>query len=77
MLRDRVKRQEGQVAADQQRRVTAIRAELQKLTDLTREAMRKPWDADIRWRLAKLSKEMGNPQLAAMWEEAAKACEKR
>ena len=64
-------------ATDQHQRVKAIQAELQKLTDLSSEATRNPWDADIRWRLAKLSKEMGNPQLAAMWEEAAKACEKR
>ena len=64
-------------AALQHERVKAIRADLQHLTDLTQEAMQKPWDADVRWRIAKLWREIGHPQFAEMWEEAAKACARR
>jgi tetratricopeptide (TPR) repeat protein len=61
-------------AAEQQRRTDLIRANLKQLTDLSREAMKKPWDADIRVRLAELCEALDRPQLAALWRQAAATC---
>lgn len=64
-------------AAEQRLRVEVLRGELKRLTDLSREAMDKPWDAEVRLKLAALYKQWDDPRLAAMWEEAAKACARR
>jgi tetratricopeptide (TPR) repeat protein len=61
-------------AAQQQRRTDLIRASLKQLTDLSREAGKQPFDADIRVRLAELCDALDKPQLAAMWRQAAAAC---
>jgi thioredoxin-like negative regulator of GroEL len=50
------------------------RARLDQLTDLNRQAMRNPWDADVRRRLAEVCEQIGRPDLAAMWRSAADAC---
>ena len=58
-------------------RVEELRADLDRITALSREAMEKPWDADVRVRLAELCDRMGKPELAAMWRNAAAACRRR
>ncbi len=51
----------------------ALRRDLDRITELTREAEQRPWDADIRVELADLSTRMGYPDVAAMWRKAAAA----
>ena len=55
-------------------RVEALKATLDRITELSREAMAKPWDASVRLKLADRCDEMGNAPLAAMWRKAAAAC---
>jgi tetratricopeptide (TPR) repeat protein len=55
-------------------RVDELRKNLDLITDLSREAMRKPWDAQVRLQLAELCDRMGKPKLAEMWRKAAAAC---
>lgn len=55
-------------------RVEALKATLDRITELSREAMAKPWDATVRRKLADRCDEMGNAPLAAMWRKAAAAC---
>jgi tetratricopeptide (TPR) repeat protein len=64
-------------AGDAQResaRVEQLQKQLEQITNLTNEAMAKPWDAAVRVRLADLSDAMGKPDLAKMWRAAAAAC---
>ena len=55
-------------------RADELRKDLDQITSLSREAMVKPWDRDIRLQLADLCDRMGKPPLAAMWRKAAAAC---
>ena len=45
------------------------------LNELTHEAMDKPWDASVRWKMAETCVQLEMPELAAMWRTAARACE--
>ena len=51
-----------------------IRRDLTLITDLTGEAIAKPWDAGVRDRLAEVSDRLGKPELAKTWRAAAAAC---
>jgi tetratricopeptide (TPR) repeat protein len=61
-------------AAAQQERVKEIRGQLEMLTRLSKEAMDKPWDAEVRFRLAEVCAQAGLADLSAMWRRAAEAC---
>jgi tetratricopeptide (TPR) repeat protein len=61
-------------AAAQQEQVKEIRGRLELLTRLSKEAMDKPWDAEVRFRLAEVCAQAGQADLSAMWRRAAEAC---
>jgi tetratricopeptide (TPR) repeat protein len=61
-------------AAAQQEQVKEIRGRLELLTQLSKEAMDKPRDAEVRLRLAEVCARAGRADLAAMWQRAAEAC---
>lgn len=48
-----------------------------QLTELLRESIGSPQDADLRERMAKLCDELGKPKLSAMWRKAALVCRQR
>lgn len=52
-----------------------IRADLTRITDLTKEAMDKPWDPAVRLRLAEVCDRLEKPDLAKMWRTAAAVCQ--
>ena len=54
-----------------------LRRTLERANALTREAMERPWDAQVRLELAKVSEVLGDAKLAAMWRAAAEACRPR
>jgi Flp pilus assembly protein TadD len=64
-------------AREQNRLVDQTRARLTELSDLNRAALRDPWDAAVRRRLAELCEQLGKQELAKMWHRAAEACETR
>jgi tetratricopeptide (TPR) repeat protein len=51
-----------------------LKKNLDRITELSKEAMAKPWDRQVRLQLAELCDSMGKPKLAAMWRKAAAAC---
>lgn len=55
-------------------RAEAIRRDLDRITQLSREAMDRPWDPIVRRQLAELADRLGKPELAAVWRKAAAAC---
>ena len=58
----------------QMRKSEELRQVLDQLSSLSREAMRKPWDAEIRLKLAALCEQAHDSRLAGMWYKAAEAC---
>ena len=60
-------------AAKEFARVETLKKDLDRITDLTHEAMAHPRDAGVRLRLAKVCDDLGKPKLAAMWRRAAQA----
>jgi Flp pilus assembly protein TadD len=60
-------------AARELARVEALKKDYALLTDLSREAMEKPWDAGVRSSLAEICDRVGKPDLAAMWRRSASA----
>ena len=54
--------------------VEALKTTLDRITQLSQEAMSKPWDAAVRLQLADRCDEMGNAPLAEMWRKAAAGC---
>jgi hypothetical protein len=56
-------------------RVKQIQADLTALTDLNREADQRPWDGDVRLRLAEVCDRIGRTDLAAMWRTSAALCQ--
>jgi tetratricopeptide (TPR) repeat protein len=62
-------------AAEHLRRAEESEKELRLLAQLSIEAMSKPWDAEVRFRLADYWRKHGKPDLAAMWDRAAQACQ--
>jgi tetratricopeptide (TPR) repeat protein len=64
-------------AQKQHDQVKEIQKRLTELTNLTKEAMERSWDADVRLRLAAMYDQLQRPQLAQMWRNAAAACVSR
>ena len=60
--------------AIQLRKSEELRQVLDQLSTMSREAMRKPWDVEIRLKLAGLCEQMHDSRLAGMWYKAAEAC---
>lgn len=60
-------------ASVQHQKVKQIQALLTELTNLSKEAMGRPWDTGVRVRLAEICDQLGKPQMAAMWRNAAAA----
>ncbi len=65
---------EADAAARQAERTIEIN---HRLTELLRESIGSPEDAEIRERMAKLCDELGKPMLSAMWRKAALVCRQR
>ena len=63
-----------EAAAQARQRVEEIHQRLQQLTELTRQAIKRPWDGDIRRKLAEVHEQLGHSDLARMWRKAAAAC---
>jgi len=61
-------------AAEQHKKVKDTQAIMTKINQLSQDAMRDPWDAKVRERLAELCERINRPKLAAMWRSAAAAC---
>jgi tetratricopeptide (TPR) repeat protein len=59
---------------EQRRKHQELRQVLDQLSSLSRAAMRKPWDAEIRLKLAELCAKVEENRLAGMWYRAAMAC---
>jgi len=66
--------QRGDDAKREAERAEQIRQDLDKITELTKQAMERPWDAGIRLQLAELSDRLGMPEVARTWRAAAAAC---
>jgi tetratricopeptide (TPR) repeat protein len=60
--------------AEQQQTADQITADLKEMARLNSEANDRPWDAEVRRRLAALCEKRGKPQEAAMWLRSAAAC---
>ena len=54
-------------------KVDELRKDLDQITELSRAAMKQPWDAAVRLKLATLCDHLDKPALAAMWRKAAAA----
>jgi hypothetical protein len=61
-------------AAEQRRLADQTKELLLQLTDLIKKASDKPWDAEVRKRLAELCHRLDKPKLADMWQKAAASC---
>ncbi len=61
-------------AAEQRRRAQEIQDDFALMTALNQDADRRPWDAEVRLRLAELCKKLGKQPEAAMWRQAAGVC---
>jgi len=64
-------------AAEQQRKLSESDALYTLLSDLTKEAMNKPWDPVVRYKMAEACDQLHKPELAAMWRKAARTAEGR
>ena len=58
----------------QQRDLEQLKKDMEERSRLEGEAMRKPWDASLRLRLAELCRRLDRRDLGLMWERAAAAC---
>lgn len=61
-------------AADQRRLAEEAKRGLEEISKLNQEATARPWDAELRRRLAELCARLDKPELAAMWRQAAETC---
>jgi tetratricopeptide (TPR) repeat protein len=61
-------------AAEQKRLAGQTQEYLHQMTQLSREAMTRPWDAAVRKQLAEVCDHLDRPELAAMWRQAAGCC---
>ena len=66
-----------EAAMQARQRVEVIQKYLQQLTQLTHQAMERPWDSAVRRQLADLNEQLGHPELARMWRKAAAECASR
>jgi predicted Zn-dependent protease len=55
--------------------VEELRADYLNLTNWSKDAITRPWDAEVRRRLAEVCRKLQKPDLARMWEASAKVCE--
>jgi Flp pilus assembly protein TadD len=62
-------------AVEQQRKLAESDALYKLLNDLTLEAMQKPWDPAVRFKMAEACEKLHKPELAAMWRKAARVAE--
>ena len=63
-----------EAAAQARRRVEEIHQRLQQLTELTQQAMERPWDSAVRQKLAEVHEQLGHADLARQWRKAAAEC---
>ena len=61
-------------AAEQRRLTRKLQDTLTEMSKLTQEAMTRPWDGAVRLRLAEVCRQLGKPDVAAIWQRAAAAC---
>ncbi len=61
-------------AAEQGRRAEQIKDQQKAFRELLEQADARPWDAEVRLRLANLCREMDRPADADQWAAAARAC---
>jgi len=66
-----------EAAMQARQRVEDIQKHLQQLTQLTHQAMERPWDSAVRQKLADLNEQLGHPELARIWRKAAAECASR
>lgn len=64
-------------AEEQRKKADELLKVLDQLASLSHEAMKKPWDAEVRLRLGGLCEKIDNPKLAGMWYQAAQACQRK
>jgi tetratricopeptide (TPR) repeat protein len=62
-----------QQAAAELRRMREIQAVEREFSDLHETAARQPADAEVRYRLGELARDLGKPELAKVWYRAALA----
>lgn len=58
-------------------RANELRQNVEQTYDLLHEAMARPWDAEVRLRLAELAEQSGDNNSAAQWRRAAAQCRAR
>jgi tetratricopeptide (TPR) repeat protein len=61
-------------AAEQHRLCRQTRDRLAEMSRLNEEAVSRPWDAEVRRRLAEICQELDQPEQARTWLRAAEAC---
>jgi len=61
-------------AAQARRRVEDLHRRLQQLTELTQQAIGRPWDSTVRQKLAEVHEQLGHADLARLWRKAAAEC---
>ncbi|MEJ5275396.1 MAG: tetratricopeptide repeat protein [Thermogemmata sp.] len=61
-------------AAHARQRVEDLHRRLQELTELTKQAMKRPWDSAVRQKLAEVHEQLGHSDLARLWRKAAAEC---
>lgn len=66
--------QRHQDAEAARQRVAELHRQLQRLTELTQQAIERPWDPEVRRELAAVHQQMGHQALATMWKRAADVC---
>lgn len=64
-------------AVAQQQKITETEGYFKQLTDLTDQAMKKPWDASVRIQLSQVCRKLNKMELARVWAMAAAACEQQ
>lgn len=64
----------GAEAAEQRRRLLQTQADMEVISKLGSDACDKPWDADMRLRLAEACERLDLHKEAAMWRKAASLC---
>lgn len=64
-------------ASLQQDKIAETERSFKELTELTTQAMDKPWDASVRRQLSQVCRQLGKIELARSWAMAAAACEQR
>jgi len=66
---------QSEASEQERRKAEELQRVLEEITNCSRDAVERPWDAGLRLRLAELCDRMQRPELAAMWREAARECQ--